>query len=77
MKLIQLIGNMLGVLGGTTIIAVCVWVAIQGRAKHDEREARQNKYLGTHKCVTVSYAGKDALPVYQCDNGLVMRKQIP
>ena len=41
------------------------------------RDIRRYQYLADHKCVVVNFAGKDAEPVYQCDNGMIMRKQIP
>lgn len=47
------------------------------KVHEEERDARADAYLRDHKCVTVSYAGRYAEPVYQCDNGLIMRKQIP
>ncbi len=39
--------------------------------------ARVVDYLASHKCRVAGYAGKDATPYYQCDNGLIRAQDVP
>ena len=59
------------------VVLSLVFMFYRDGVEEKARNARRSAYLVNHKCVTVSYAGKNAEPVYQCNNGLVMWKQIP
>ncbi len=60
-----------------TATAFVIFCAIKSTRERVKWEERASKYLVEHHCSTVSYAGSNAEPVYQCSNGLVMRRQIP
>lgn len=42
----------------------------------EERARKAQIYLVDHKCQRVGFAGKDAMPTYQCDNGLWLHAEI-
>ena len=39
-------------------------------------DAKHWAYIAEHKCERTGFAGKHAIPVYQCDNGLWLSTEI-
>jgi hypothetical protein len=42
----------------------------------NDREIRINRFIAAHNCIREGFAGKDAIPVLKCDNGLFLETEI-
>jgi hypothetical protein len=47
------------------------------KKREQARSIRQVQYLRDHGCVVAGYAGNVPQAVYRCDNGMIMRRDIP
>jgi hypothetical protein len=63
---------------GRRILVLWVGIVVMGNFNWllyeltSERKAKVSTYIAEHKCKIVSYAGRDAEPVYQCNTGLLI-----
>lgn len=58
------------------VIFVVIAVILYWNKKVDELTPADHKYIQAHKCVRNGFAGRNAEPTYQCDNGIWLRSEI-
>ena len=51
-------------------LLLAVFLVLVVNDEIEERRRMELMYMAEHHCYVESYAGKDAIPVYRCDNGL-------
>jgi len=58
------------------LIGIVIGAMIYWDKKSNELTPADHKYLQDHKCVRSGFAGRNAEPTYQCDNGVWLRGEI-